>query len=135
MNVFVRNKDKYMSKTIMAFGDSLTWGTNPVAGGRHDYHDRWPSVLEAGLGATHRVVAEGLGGRVLPASTRDPAERRLLNVVEEMALASGIPAPPVYVMDDEMQINAFAGQQIAALLPKPDELAEAMQGGFTKANS
>ncbi|MEC8855067.1 MAG: M48 family metalloprotease, partial [Planctomycetota bacterium] len=55
-----------------------------------------------------RVVAEGLGGRVLPASTKDPAERRLLNVVEEMALASGIPAPPVYVMDDEMQINAFA---------------------------
>ena len=55
-----------------------------------------------------RVVAEGLGGRMLPASTKDPAERRLLNVVEEMALASGIPAPPVYVMDDEMQINAFA---------------------------
>ncbi|MAW41899.1 MAG: hypothetical protein CMJ30_05745 [Phycisphaerae bacterium] len=55
-----------------------------------------------------RVVAEGLGGRLLPASTRDPAERRLLNVVEEMALASGVPAPPVYVMDDEMQINAFA---------------------------
>ena len=55
-----------------------------------------------------RVVAEGLGGRLLPASTRDPAERRLLNVVEEMALASGVPAPPVYVMDEEMQINAFA---------------------------
>ena len=55
-----------------------------------------------------RVVAEGMGGRLLPPSTRDPAERRLLNVVEEMALASGVPAPPVYVMDDEMQINAFA---------------------------
>ena len=33
------------------------------------------------------------------------------------------------------ETNAFAGQQIAALLPKPDELAEAMQGGFTKANN
>jgi hypothetical protein len=34
-----------------------------------------------------------------------------------------------------LEINAYAGQQIAALLPKPDELAEAMQGGFTKANN
>ena len=42
---------------------------------------------------------------------------------------------PELSTDELMQINAFAGQQIAALLPKPDELAEAMQGGFTKANN
>ena len=35
----------------------------------------------------------------------------------------------------QMNLNAYVGQQIASLLPKPDELAEAMQGGFTKANS
>lgn len=34
-----------------------------------------------------------------------------------------------------MELNAYVGDQIASLLPKPDELAEAMQGGFTKANS
>lgn len=48
-------------KTILAFGDSLTWGFSPK-GGRHDYADRWPSVLEAGLGEA-QVIAEGLNGR------------------------------------------------------------------------
>ncbi|MDR7126362.1 SGNH/GDSL hydrolase family protein [Pseudotabrizicola sp. 4114] len=52
-----------MTRTIMAFGDSLTWGTNAAAGGRHRYEDRWPTVLEAGLGLGHRVIPEGLGGR------------------------------------------------------------------------
>ncbi len=54
------------------------------------------------------AVAAMLGGRRLNPQTTDPAERRLLNVVEEMALASGVPVPPVYVMDDEPSINAFA---------------------------
>ncbi len=53
-------------------------------------------------------IAEELGGRAVPRSTTDPLERRLINVVEEMALASGIPAPPVYVLDAEQGINAFA---------------------------
>ena len=53
-------------------------------------------------------VALMLGGRLLDPGTRDLAERRLLNVVEEMAIASGIPVPPVYVMDRESSINAFA---------------------------
>ena len=55
-----------------------------------------------------RVVAEELGGRLVDGSTSDPVERRLLNVVEEMAIASGTSAPPVYVMDGEAGINAFA---------------------------
>lgn len=50
-------------KTILAFGDSLTWGADPVSGGRHRFEDRWPSVLEAGLDGSARVIAEGLGGR------------------------------------------------------------------------
>ncbi len=54
------------------------------------------------------AVAAMLGGRRLNPQTTDPAERRLLNVVEEMALASGVPVPPVYIMDDEPSINAFA---------------------------
>ena len=53
------------------------------------------------------AVALLLGGRELSGDTRDPAERRLLNVVEEMAIASGLPVPPVYVLD-EPGINAFA---------------------------
>jgi lysophospholipase L1-like esterase len=51
-------------KTILAFGDSLTFGFAPEGNGaRHAYEDRWPSVLEAGLSGTARVIAEGLNGR------------------------------------------------------------------------
>lgn len=54
-----------------------------------------------------RAVAELAGGRELSPGTDDPAERRLLNVVAEMAIASGIPVPPVYLVEDDA-INAFA---------------------------
>lgn len=54
------------------------------------------------------AVAEMLGGRKLEPSTRDPKERRLMNVVEEMSIASGITVPDVYVLDNEENINAFA---------------------------
>lgn len=53
------------------------------------------------------AVAEALGGRQINSSTQDDEERRILNVVEEMALASGTPVPPVYVLEDD-SINAFA---------------------------
>ncbi len=54
------------------------------------------------------VVARELGGRELDANTTDFHERRLLNVVEEMAIAAGVPVPAVYVMEGEDSINAFA---------------------------
>jgi len=54
------------------------------------------------------VVAERLGGRRIYPNTTGPAERRLLNVVEEMALASGVPVPPVFLLEEEQGINAFA---------------------------
>ncbi len=56
-------------KTVLAYGDSITWGTNPADGGmRHAYADRWPNVLREGLksaghGDSIEVIAEGLGGR------------------------------------------------------------------------
>jgi Zn-dependent protease with chaperone function len=55
-----------------------------------------------------RVVAEQLGGRLLNPDTTDPSERQLMNVVEEMAIAAGTTAPPVYLLDQEDGINAFA---------------------------
>ncbi|WP_415893673.1 M48 family metallopeptidase [Neptuniibacter sp. PT8_73] len=60
------------------------------------------------LSSGGKAVAESLGGvRILPDS-EEPNERLVLNVVEEMALASGMPVPPVYLMAHEMGINAFA---------------------------
>ncbi len=53
-------------------------------------------------------VAEMLGGRLIPASSEDFLQKRLLNIVEEMAIASGVPVPPVYLMEKEKGINAFA---------------------------
>lgn len=54
-----------------------------------------------------QAVAERLGGRLINLAPQSLEEQRLLNVVEEMALASGTPVPPVYVLDDA-GINAFA---------------------------
>ncbi|MEM9016368.1 MAG: M48 family metalloprotease, partial [Verrucomicrobiota bacterium] len=54
------------------------------------------------------VVARELGGREIDLNTVDYHERRLLNIVDEMAIASGVPVPTVYVMDSEESINAFA---------------------------
>ncbi|MBW3600753.1 MAG: M48 family metallopeptidase, partial [Planctomycetes bacterium] len=54
------------------------------------------------------AVAQILGGRRIDPETGDFHERRLVNVVEEMAIASGTPVPPVYVLDQEASINAFA---------------------------
>ncbi|MBT3666437.1 MAG: M48 family metallopeptidase [Opitutae bacterium] len=59
------------------------------------------------LSSGGKVVAESMGGQRLNQNTKDPLARQILNVVEEMAIASGTPVPPVYLMDEE-GINAFA---------------------------
>ena len=61
-------------------------------------------TLRKGGGA----VAMALGGTPVPVDTHDPGLRRLLNVVEEMAIASGSALPQVFVLEDEPRINAFA---------------------------
>jgi Zn-dependent protease with chaperone function len=60
------------------------------------------------LGAGGEAVARMAGAREVPPETRDPLERRLRNVVEEMAIAAGVRVPKVYVMPGEAGINAFA---------------------------
>jgi Zn-dependent protease with chaperone function len=60
------------------------------------------------LGGGGGVVARSLGGVRISPDTTDPQRRRLLNVVEEMAIASGVPMPEVYLLEQETGINAFA---------------------------
>jgi len=60
------------------------------------------------LAAGGSKVAEQLGGTRVGADTADPLKRRLRNVVEEIAIASGVPVPQVYVLEREAGINAFA---------------------------
>ncbi len=62
------------------------------------------AVLSAGGGK----VATDMGGTLVPADVRDPLRRRLRNVVEEMSIASGVPVPEIYVLEEESGINAFA---------------------------
>jgi Zn-dependent protease with chaperone function len=75
------------------------------------------TLLVVGMASLYKIaelssggeqIALMLGGRPVNPQTTDLAERRLLNVVEEMALASGMSVPPVYVLDGESGINAFA---------------------------
>ncbi len=75
-------------------------------------------IVVVTLGAVYRiaelsrggggVVARMMNGRQLAPNPADPRETQLRNVVEEMALASGVPVPDIYVLDDEAAINAFA---------------------------
>jgi Zn-dependent protease with chaperone function len=66
----------------------------------------WSKLAQ--LSAGGKVVAQSLGGRPVDPTTTDLPERRLLNIVEEMAIASGLPVPEVWIMDEEQGINAFA---------------------------
>jgi Zn-dependent protease with chaperone function len=75
--------------TLVVVGGASLYRTHQLAGGG-------------------RVVAEALGGRLLHADSSAPLERKILNVVEEMAIASGTPSPPVYLLEHEAGINAFA---------------------------
>lgn len=65
----------------------------------------YKSLLLRGGG---EVIAESLGGTLVEPGTGDEQEQRLLNIVEEMAIASGISVPSVYVLQSERGINAFA---------------------------
>ena len=54
------------------------------------------------------VIAQEMGGRLLLTETASEEQQQLLNIVEEMAIASGIPVPRVYLLYNESSINAFA---------------------------
>jgi len=64
---------------------------------------KWTQMRQGGA-----AIAEMVGGRAVDPKTLDLKERQLLNVVEEMAIAAGIPMPAVYLLDAEPGLNAFA---------------------------
>lgn len=66
-----RTEETFVTKTILCFGDSITWGFNPKDGTRFAPEDRWPRALEAALQGRARVVDEALNGRTI--ATDDPA--------------------------------------------------------------
>jgi len=58
-------------KSILCFGDSITWGYNPASGTRYPPEDRWPRALETALEGRARVIEEGLNGRTV--ATDEPS--------------------------------------------------------------
>lgn len=50
-------------KTILCYGDSITWGYNPADGTRYPYSETWPGVMEKNLGSGYRVITEAITGR------------------------------------------------------------------------
>lgn len=64
---------------------------------------KWLQLREGGT-----AVAAALGGRRVEPNTTEPRERQLANIVEEMAIASGLPVPALFVLPGEGSINAFA---------------------------
>lgn len=65
-------------------------------------------VKTASLSGGGSKVAIAMGGTLVDADINDPLRRRLRNVVEEMAIASGVPMPDLFVLEEEPGINAFA---------------------------
>lgn len=92
---------------------ALVWGADP----RTLAFTTLVTVAIIGLGSLYRMaslreggdtVARQMGGTLVPDATQDPSLRRLRNVVEEIAIASGVPMPRLYVLEHEAAINAFA---------------------------
>ena len=85
-------------KSILAFGDSLTWGFEAGTFARHPFEVRWPNALAAGLGGKARVIEEGMNGRttVVP----DPTEGAERNgaVALPMLLTTHQPLDLVIIM-------------------------------------
>lgn len=103
------------ARTILCYGDSLTWGYDAEGRGRHALEDRWPSVLAAALGPQAFVVAEGLNGRTTafddPTDGADRNGARTLPTV----LSTHSPLDLVVIMLGANDMKGWVhGQAIAA---------------------
>ncbi len=85
-------------KTILAFGDSLTWGYEAVTGRRHAFDHRWPNALAAKLGPNVRMTAEGLNGRTTVHDDHLVDENRNGSTALPMLLSSHQPLDLVIIM-------------------------------------
>jgi lysophospholipase L1-like esterase len=104
-------------KTILCFGDSLTWGTDAATGGRHSYADRWPSSLKAHLGGEVDVIAEGLGGRTTAYDDPTALAERAGTKILPTLLSSHEPIDLVIIMLGTNDLKAkVAGRAIDAML-------------------
>lgn len=102
-------------KTVLAFGDSLTWGTDPAANARHPHASLWPSVVQEGIGSRARVIAEGLGGRTTCYDDHSgPCDRNGARLLPTL-LASHMPLDLVIIMLGTNDLKpALCGRAVGA---------------------
>ena len=96
-----------MIKTILAFGDSLTWGADAATLARHPFADRWPNALAARLGGGARVIEEGLNGRMTVHEDPTVSECRNGAVALPMLLATHQPLDLVIIMLGTNDLKRF----------------------------
>jgi lysophospholipase L1-like esterase len=109
-------------KTVLCYGDSLTWGYDAQGPSRHALEDRWPSVLQAELGAGVQVIADGLNGRTTAYDDHLAGEDR--NGARTLPVVLGVHSPLDLViillgandMKPWIHGNAFASRQGMARL-------------------
>jgi lysophospholipase L1-like esterase len=120
-------------KTILAFGDSLTFGANPIPGGpRHAYEDRWPTALEAALSGKGRVIAEGLGGRTtVHDDWWDAADRNGSRILPTL-LSSHSPLDLVIIMLGTNDLKPFHGRTAQEAANGMRRLVQVVRGHYQK---
>ena len=84
-------------KTVLCFGDSVTWGFNPVDGSRYDFDKRWPGILELEMDGQIRVIEEALPGRTINTDSPYLPSRNGAKVLE-MVLETHSPIDIVIIM-------------------------------------
>jgi lysophospholipase L1-like esterase len=120
-------------KTILAFGDSLTFGANPVPGGpRHAYEDRWPTALERSLDGKARVIAEGLGGRTTVHDDHWAAADRNGARLLPTLLESHSPLDLVVIMLGTNDLKPFHGRTAQEAANGMRRLVQIIRGHYQK---
>jgi len=117
-------------KTILAYGDSLTYGADPGGGPRHAYEDRWPTTLEHGLGGKARVIAEGLGGRATAYDDWTAAADRNGARILPTLLASHAPLDLVIIFLGTNDLKPFVAGTAAYAARGARRLIEMTRGHF-----
>ncbi len=120
-------------KTILAFGDSLTYGANPTPGGpRHAYEDRWPTALERALDGKARVIAEGLGGRTTVHDDGWAAADRNGSRLLPTLLESHSPLDLVVIMLGTNDLKPFHGRTAQEAANGMRRLVQIIHGHYAK---
>ena len=115
-------------KTILCYGDSLTWGYNAEGPSRHAYEDRWPSVLQKALGDKAVVIAEGLNGRTTAFDDHlDAADRNGARLLPSV-LTSHAPLDLVILLLGSNDMKPWIAGRAAAAQRGMQRLADIVRG-------